>query len=86
MLLLACPALAYNYQEHKAIGNAALSAAVKRAVAGGLFADSASAVQFLKTQLLLRYDEKRREWQFTELSQDPNAISYGEWTLRRPPG
>jgi hypothetical protein len=76
--LVTCQAWAYNYQEHKAIGNAALSAAVKRAVTSGLFADSASAVAFLKTQLLLRYDEKRREWQFAELSQEPNAISYGD--------
>jgi hypothetical protein len=78
LFLLTYRALAYNYQEHKAIGNAALSAAVGRAVASGLFADSASAIHFLKNQLLLHYDEKRQEWQFTELSQNPNAISYGD--------
>lgn len=77
-LLLTQPALAYNYQEHKAIGNAALTQAMTRLVASGRFADSTAAARFLEDQLHLRYDASRDEWQFIELSQPPNRISYGD--------
>ena len=78
LLLLGQTALAYNYQEHKAIGNAALTQVLARLVAEGRFADSTAAARFMETQLHLRYDAGREEWQFIELSQLPNRISYGD--------
>lgn len=78
LVLLSQSARAYNYNEHKAIGNSALTAVLTRLVTSGYFADSAAAGQFLASQLNLRYDASRRQWLFQELSRYPNAISYGD--------
>ena len=32
----------------------------------------------MEQQLHLRYDPQREEWQFVELSQSPNVVSYGD--------
>ncbi|WP_288424696.1 hypothetical protein [uncultured Spirosoma sp.] len=68
----------YNYNEHKAIGNAAMSEVVNRMMGKGYFVDSLTAAQFLATQLHLRYDAQHQEWLFEELSVSPNTISYGD--------
>lgn len=78
LLLLSGSAVAYNYQEHRAIGNAALTQALSQLVAKKIFTDSSAATHFMENQLHLRYDAQRGEWQFVELSQSPNLISYGD--------
>jgi hypothetical protein len=79
-LLFLSPLLAqaYNYNEHKAIGNAALSSAITRLLQNRKFSDSSSVAHFMGDQLHLRYNPANEEWIFSELSQAPNAISYGD--------
>ncbi|MBO0936394.1 hypothetical protein J2I47_07520 [Fibrella sp. HMF5335] len=68
---------AYNYQEHKDIGNAAFTAAFRRAIANGV-ADSLTLSSWLTQYGQMAFDSKSGNWYFPDLSHSPNQISYGE--------
>ena len=69
---------AYNYQEHKDIGNAAFAAALRRMVANGLVTDSLTLTTWLGQYGQMAYDTKLGRWFFPDLSHAPNMITYGE--------
>ena len=69
---------AYNYQEHKDIGNAAFTAALRRVVTSGLVTDSLTLTTWLSQYGQMAFDAKSGRWFFPDLSHAPNIITYGE--------
>lgn len=69
---------AYNYQEHKDIGNAAFAAAFRRMVTMGTVSDSLALGGWLTQYGQMAYDPKSGHWYFPGLSHAPNQISYGD--------
>lgn len=69
---------AYNYQEHKDIGNAAFTAALRRMVANGVVTDSLTLTTWLAQYAQMAYDTQSGRWFFPDLSHAPNMITYGE--------
>ena len=81
LLVLFCvltfSAYAWDFAEHRKIGDRAMILMPERLVAAGLFPNEAAFYALLDTVLDVQLSEEGRSFVFNELSQAPNQVTYG---------
>ena len=81
LLVLFCvltfSAYAWDFAEHRKIGDRAMILMPERLVAAGLFPNEAAFYALLDTVLDVQLSEDGRSFVFNELSQAPNQVTYG---------
>ena len=68
---------AWDFAEHRKIGDRAMILMPERLVAAGVFADEAAFYTLLDTMLDVHLSEDGRSFVLNELSQAPNRVTYG---------